>query len=114
MKYTLSTSCCCLSRLRAPKRTQSLRGKHECVICFYLFQLSELEKARANHVAEMESLRCQFENALSTADQNHRATIDHFQERDQAWQTEKQVQSGGFPKTNPAILFHKKLLWVFH
>ena len=59
---------------------------------FLSFQSIELQNDRANHSSEIESLRRQFEKSIRDAEDRHRQTIEQLQERDQAWQTEKQVK----------------------
>jgi hypothetical protein len=61
-------------------------------IHFYILQAIELQNDRANHSSEMESVRRAFQKSMSEAEDRHRQTVEQLQDRDQAWQTEKQVK----------------------
>ncbi len=87
MTYLSCTEQCMITKIKPV-----LKNIFRFMILSYTLQALELQNDRANSKAEMEALRCQYENALAAAEERHRTSVEQFQERDQAWQTEKQVR----------------------
>lgn len=70
--------------------TELQRRISEIEITFRNNLVTEIQNERIKNLSEIESLRLEYEKALSDADQRHRDSIELLQERDAAWQAEKQ------------------------
>ena len=51
----------------------------------------DYEEAERAHGREIEQLREDFERSMKEKEERHRSKIREFQDRDNAWQQEKQV-----------------------
>jgi hypothetical protein len=61
------------------------------IFIYLRMKSAELALERSRHAAEVESVRQQLEEALRAAEEHHQTAVRQLQDRDQAWQAEKQV-----------------------
>ena len=54
----------------------------------------DYEEAERAHGREIERLREDFERSMKEKEERHRSKIREFQDRDNAWQQEKQASEG--------------------